>query len=168
MATEDPDSVDALRMHDPRVADAHKRMVDLEGLTEADIAHAVQVMNAVRDWREAENRMSEASRGYMKLGDNDMRALRYIIIMVDRGEPATARGIARHLGISSAATTKLLDRLEAAGHIRRTPHPTDRRALAVVRVCPRRLLAHVDLGVRVGVEVCPLGDTAEGDLVQLG
>src|SRR5699024_7195648 len=35
------------------------------------------------------------------------------------------------LGISSASTTKLLDRLERGGHIERRPHPHDRRALAL-------------------------------------
>lgn len=35
------------------------------------------------------------------------------------------------LGISSGSATGLVDRLEAAGHVRRQPHPTDRRRLVV-------------------------------------
>ncbi len=36
------------------------------------------------------------------------------------------------LGIRSASATALVDRLEAAGHVRRHPHPTDRRRQVVV------------------------------------
>ena len=122
-------------MHDPRVVDVRQRMVDVAGLDDEAIGHSVAVLDALRDWREAESRLSEASRAYMKLGDSDMRALRYVIVMTDRGDVATARGIAQHLGISSAATTKLLDRLERGGHITRDSHPSDRRAL-VISVTP--------------------------------
>jgi DNA-binding MarR family transcriptional regulator len=44
---------------------------------------------------------------------------------------ATPGAIAAHLHISTASTTKLLDRLERAGHISRRAHPSDRRALAI-------------------------------------
>jgi DNA-binding MarR family transcriptional regulator len=121
-----------MRMHDPRVIDRAGRLLQLDGIDEAELGQIVRVMDAMFRWREAEQRVSEASRRYMRLGDNDMKALRFAIVLGDRGEPVTARDIARHLRISSASTTKLLDRLEAGGHIRRTPHPTDRRALTVV------------------------------------
>ena len=124
-------------MHDPRVIDTGRRQAFLQGIDEAEFPEIIEVMNALRDWRLAEERLSEASRSFMKLGDNDMRALRYVIVVTDAGDLATARGIARHLGISSAATTKLLDRLEAGGHIQRTPHPTDRRSLAMRGLRPR-------------------------------
>lgn len=39
--------------------------------------------------------------------------------------------LAAHLGLSSGAMTNRLDRLEAAGLLRRLPDPTDRRALQV-------------------------------------
>lgn len=45
--------------------------------------------------------------------------------------PATPTDLARHLGISTAATTLVLRRLEAAGHITREPHSTDGRKLLV-------------------------------------
>ncbi|TPX03337.1 MarR family transcriptional regulator [Schumannella luteola] len=133
-------------MHDPRVADIRGRMLDVSGLDDAEIAHVVAVLDAVRDWRVAESRMSEASRRYMNLGDNDMRALRYIIVVTDRGEVATATGIAEHLGISSAATTKLLDRLERGEHIRRLPHPSDRRSVSIVIDDATRRAAQATVG----------------------
>ncbi|RQP11256.1 MAG: MarR family transcriptional regulator [Microbacteriaceae bacterium] len=133
-------------MHDPRVVDARGRMLDVSGMDEAHIAHTVLVLNALRDWRAAEERLSEASRSYMKLGDNDMRALRYIVVVTDRGDVATARGIAEHLGISSAATTKLLDRLERGDHIRRLPHPHDRRSSSIVITPETRAAAESTVG----------------------
>lgn len=120
------------RIHDPRVIDSGQRIMSVADMDPEVVSGAVRVLDALASWREAEQRMSEASRKYMKLGDNDMKALRYIILTTDHGEIATAQGIAKHLGISSAATTKLLDRLEAGDHIKRLPHPTDRRARAIV------------------------------------
>lgn len=131
-----------MRLHDPRVVDRAGRLMELHGIDEAELTQIVRVMDAMFRWREAEKRVTEASRRYMRLGDNDMKALRLAIVMADRNEHVTARDIAQHLGISSASTTKLLDRLEAGGHIRRTPHPTDRRALAIL----------VDPGTRAAAE----------------
>lgn len=161
VSSRQPRSEDVERMHDPRVVDIRGRMVDLEGIDDDDIVHAVAVLDALRDWREAESRLSEASRGYMKLGDSDMRALRYVIVVTDRGDIATARGIAEHLGITSAATTKLLDRLERGGHIRRLPHPTDRRSVSIVIVDETRRAAQDTVGreharrFRVAVALAP-------------
>jgi DNA-binding MarR family transcriptional regulator len=39
------------------------------------------------------------------------------------------------LGVTSASTTTLVDRLVKSGHVRREPHPTDRRAL-ILRPTP--------------------------------
>jgi len=36
------------------------------------------------------------------------------------------------LGITTASTTSLIDRLVSSGHVRREPHPTDRRSLVIV------------------------------------
>ncbi|WP_243841882.1 MarR family transcriptional regulator [Salinibacterium sp. ZJ77] len=120
------------RINDPRVMDSASRIMSTGDMSSDDIADTVRVLDALAAWRNAELRMSEASRRFMKLGDNDMKALRFIIVTTDHGEIATAQGIAKYLGISSAATTKLLDRLEAGDHIKRLPHPTDRRARAIV------------------------------------
>lgn len=158
---------DAERMHDPRVSDIRGRLIDVSHMSDDDISHVVAVLDALRDWRAAEERLSEASRRFMRLGDNDMRALRYVIVVTDRGEVATAGGIAEHLGISTAATTKLLDRLERGGHIRRLPHPRDRRSSSIVIAAETREAAQATVGreharrFRVAAELAP----AERDVV---
>ena len=72
----------------------------------------------------AEQELSEASLRYMRLGETDMRALHFLIVCENTETLATPGAIAQALEISSASTTKLLDRLERAGHIRRAPHPS--------------------------------------------
>lgn len=132
--------------HDPRIVDTRGRLVQTTGLDEAEVGQVVRVMDALFRWRTAEQRSSQASRRYMQLGETDMRALRFAIVRADQGHHVTARDIADHLGISSASTTKLLDRLEAGGHVRRTPHPTDRRAIAVVVTPATRRAADETVG----------------------
>ncbi|MEH0109464.1 MarR family transcriptional regulator [Tersicoccus sp. MR15.9] len=93
---------------------------------------AVQVLNALRDYRTAEAAMRRRSRDAMGMGEKDMLALRYLLEADRAGSPLTPGDLARRLGISTASTTTLLDRLTRSGHVRRAPHPTDRRALVVL------------------------------------
>lgn len=116
---------------DPRVVDPKQELVDYSGMDDAEIAQVVRVLQSIRRWREAEQKMSLSSRNHMKLNENDMKALRFLVICKNEGLIATPGGLAEHLGISSASTTKLLDRLSAAGHIERLAHPSDRRALMI-------------------------------------
>ncbi|WP_349897825.1 MarR family winged helix-turn-helix transcriptional regulator [Parafrigoribacterium soli] len=116
---------------DPRVVDPKQELVDYSGMDDAEISQIVRVLQSIRRWREAEQRMSLSSRNHMKLNENDMKALRFLVICKNEGLIATPGNLAEHLAISSASTTKLLDRLTAAGHIERSPHPSDRRALMI-------------------------------------
>ncbi len=47
------------------------------------------------------------------------------------GPPASQHRLARAVGIEGPTLTRHLDQLEAAGLVRRTPHPDDRRAVQV-------------------------------------
>lgn len=133
-------------MMDPRVMDPDQELVQRAGLADRDVDQVVGVLEALRRWRETERRMSEASRRYMKLGDTDMRALRFIIAMQNHGRVVTPGAIAEHLGITTASTTKLIDRLAAGDHVRRFPHPSDRRSLAIEVTDETRRVARVSVG----------------------
>ncbi|MCF3139806.1 MarR family transcriptional regulator [Paenarthrobacter sp. AR 02] len=111
--------------------DPHQELVDRSGLSDSEIQQINELMAALGRLREAEERLSDASRIYMGLNQSDMRALHYLIVCANHGVIATPGAIAAHLHISTASTTKLLDRLERAGHITRRAHPSDRRALAI-------------------------------------
>ncbi|WP_396653452.1 MarR family winged helix-turn-helix transcriptional regulator [Microbacterium sp. ARD32] len=129
--TQTPDGLADADVYDVDYSDPDQMLVDREGMPAADVRQITELMSSLGELRDAEERLSEASRRYMRLNDTDMRALHYLIVCAHRGILATPGGIAHHLRISSASTTKLLDRLERGGHIVRAPHPTDRRALAI-------------------------------------
>lgn len=114
-----------------RGSDPHQELVDRRGLEPEDIAQIDALMAAVARLRAAERELSEASLRSMGMGETDLRALHFLIVAENTGTLATPGAIAQFLGISSASTTKLLDRLEHAGHLRRSPHPSDRRALVI-------------------------------------
>lgn len=64
--------------------------------------------------------------GRVDLSETEMRALEHVS-QHDMG-PAE---IARALEVSTAASTGIVDRLEAKGHVERHPHPEDRRRTIV-------------------------------------
>ncbi len=118
-------------IYDIESSDPRQTLVDRTGVSAEDTRQITELMKALGALREAEQHLSAVSRRYMKLNETDMRALHYLIVCSHTNTPATPGAIAQHLRISSASTTKLLDRLERGGHIVRAPHPTDRRALTV-------------------------------------
>lgn len=126
-----PDGVKASAVYDIEASDPDGVLLDRSGVDADAIRQITGVMAALAELRDAEQRLAEASRRYMKLNETDMRALHYLIVCANTGAVATPGGIAQHLGISTASTTKLLDRLERAGHVVRAAHPSDRRALAI-------------------------------------
>ena len=65
------------------------------------------------------------------LGGTDVRALIALLDLERAGVPASPTRLARELRLTTASTTVLLDRLERAGHVRRTPRTDDRRRVDV-------------------------------------
>ena len=124
-------SRDADTMLDPRVIDPRQELVDYSAMDEGEIGQIVRLLSGMRRWRESEQALSLESRNHMRLNETDMQALRFLIVSKNQGIIATPGNLAEYLNISTASTTKLLDRLAAAGHIERSSHPTDRRALAI-------------------------------------
>ena len=83
---------------------------------------------------------------YVGLGTTDTQAVSYLTVHGDRGQ----NELAADLGLSSSASTSLIDRLEREGIAERYPHPSDRRRTlvrltdrghAVVKVSHEWLLA---------------------------
>lgn len=61
-----------------------------------------------------------------------MRALICLLDQERAGLPASPTWLAGQLRMTTASVTVLLDRLERAGHVRRTPRSDDRRRVDVV------------------------------------
>jgi DNA-binding MarR family transcriptional regulator len=59
----------------------------------------------------------------------DLRCFEMIARSTER--PITAKRLAEFTGLTTAAITGVVDRLEAGGFVRRAPHPSDRRQIAL-------------------------------------
>jgi len=121
-------------------------LIDRTRLSETDLEQCIRVMEALREWQEAARALSEASKRYMKLNESDMRAIRMLIRAQQQHQIVTPKDIAREVGISSASTTKLVDRLVDGGHLIRVPHPSDRRTTCIEVTEHTRLSAHETIG----------------------
>lgn len=64
----------------------------------------------------------------LTVNPTDLDAMEQLIM----SGPLPATELSRRLGISSGATTTVIDRLTALGHVHREPNPIDRRGVLVV------------------------------------
>jgi DNA-binding MarR family transcriptional regulator len=70
------------------------------------------------------------------LSESDIAAIEWL---VDLG-PATAGRLAELMGLTTGAVTRMIDRLEQAGYVRRRPDPADRRRV-IIEVVPEKMAA---------------------------
>jgi len=105
---------------------------------------------ALRDLATAGSEATTALARRMTMHPTDLAAMSHIAYAADQLGPGE---LSSRLGITPAATTDLIDRLEAAGHVLRERNPTDRRrvrlvptesAKAAVRQQLADLLEHLD------------------------
>ncbi|CAN5327299.1 hypothetical protein BH09ACT2_BH09ACT2_11530 [soil metagenome] len=64
----------------------------------------------------------------LSINDTDLSAMEHLMT----SGPLTPTDLSHRLGISTAATTVMVDRLTALGHVHREPHAHDRRKVVVV------------------------------------
>lgn len=86
-----------------------------------------RALMAVRDYGIHLTLFRNAMNEWAGLNATDMECLRLLFI---KGI-ATPSELARHTGLTSGATTAMLDRLERAGLIERRPNPDDRRGTLI-------------------------------------
>jgi DNA-binding MarR family transcriptional regulator len=94
--------------------------------------YGAAVLKSLRDYRAAETAIRRSTRDSMGMGETDILALRYLLRSQASGQVSVPKDLSRFLGITSASTTSLIDRLVASGHVRREAHPSDRRSVVVV------------------------------------
>ena len=87
-----------------------------------------RALMAVRDYGIQLTLFRNAMSEWAGLNVTDMECLRLLFL---KGI-ATPSELARHTGLTSGATTAMLDRLEKAGLIERRPNPDDRRGTLIV------------------------------------
>ncbi|MET0162688.1 MAG: MarR family transcriptional regulator [Microbacteriaceae bacterium] len=96
-----------------------------------DQVGATDVLNLFRRYRAADERMQRRTRESMEMGDNDLRAMRFLSQSRATGRAPVARELAELLRISTASVTALIDRLVRAGHVVREANPADRRSIVL-------------------------------------
>lgn len=89
---------------------------------------ATRVIHGAREYSIGTVLFHQAVGQLLGVNVTDMKCLD---IMTLKGS-ASPSELAEHTGLSTGATTAMLDRLENAKLIERRPHPTDRRATLVV------------------------------------
>src|SRR5919112_2524788 len=99
---------------------------------DGQLEYSAAVLKSLRDYRAAETTVRRSTRDSMGMGETDILALRYLLRAQASGRSVAPKDLSQFLGITSASTTSLIDRLAASGHVRREAHPTDRRSIVVV------------------------------------
>ncbi|WP_308194200.1 MarR family transcriptional regulator [Microbacterium sp. VKM Ac-2923] len=107
-------------------------------------------LRAIQTLSDALDRMHSGMKGDMDMNASDLATLRMLTIREHRGQMVSPHDVATHLRISTASTTKLIDRLVASGHLERRPHPSDGRARVVVLTEKSRREFFRHFGVHLG------------------
>jgi DNA-binding MarR family transcriptional regulator len=93
--------------------------------TDRDLTRLLQTLTVESD------RYAERFGARHGLHRTDVNALALILAAARRGEPMSPSALAKELGLSPSATTALIDRLEAVGHVERERPAGDRRRVAL-------------------------------------
>lgn len=113
-----------------------------------EAASADDVVQALTDLTESGAASERAALHSLGIGPNDAKVLRFLLQRSSHDDPVTPRMLADMLGISSAATTALVDRLADAGWVEREPYPGDRRSIVVRETIDENSPARRILSVR--------------------
>ena len=116
-------------------------------------APAERVALGLRDYGLAYSALGRVFAEHLALHTSDANALVAVVEAEERGQPISAARLAAHVGLSAAATSSLLNRLETAGHVVRDRTGADRRVVTLrsTEAVHRRVDAFFDpLGARLG------------------
>lgn len=127
-------------------SDPQGELIDRTGMDAESLQQIDRIMGEMGRLRAVERKISRVSQDYMKLNETDMRAIRFLISAQHTETPVTPSMLAKHLRITTASVTKMIDRLEMGGHVLRTPHPTDRRSLCITVTRETHLAAREQVG----------------------
>ncbi len=116
---------------------------------------AEELIRLARDHEAANNAFDEVACQKLGINHTDLRCLN----IVDNQGPITAGRLAELSGLTTAAVTSVLDRLERAGYARRVRDQEDRRQV-IVELTP--LVAE-----RAGPIWGPLGDEARAAMTRM-
>jgi len=112
----------------------------------------IAVMHHLRDWVVDFGELNQHLATWMRLPGADANALGQIIWAAEADTPLSPARLSKQIGMTTGATTILLNRLEAAGHVQRTRESTDRRRVTLRPTPAARDRARQFLGL-AGTEI---------------
>lgn len=127
------------------------------------------VVQLLHDFAIASERHVDVVSSRNQLHRTDLHALDHLTRASFKNRPLTASMLGRKLGLTPAATTALIDRLQAAGYAQRHRDPHDRRVIQVAitakaqRECAAMFAPLVE---RLGATVAEFSETEQEILVR--
>ncbi|GAB3975068.1 MarR family transcriptional regulator [Actinoallomurus acanthiterrae] len=103
-----------------------KREPGLGARTDAAGA-AERIVHALPDWVDAIVQLNDLIAERMGVVASDLHCLHAL----NRGGPTTAAVLAERVGLTPGSVSRMIDRLDAAGCVRRSPDPRDRRKVLI-------------------------------------
>ncbi|QNE36195.1 MarR family winged helix-turn-helix transcriptional regulator [Leifsonia shinshuensis] len=96
----------------------------------SDLEKAVDELGPIiQSYQSAVDDFDREAARILRVNDTDLRCLEQLVVAGDAG--ATPREIADRLALTTGSVTTMLDRLEKAGYVTRSQHPTDGRRVIV-------------------------------------
>jgi DNA-binding MarR family transcriptional regulator len=100
-----------------------------------------ELVDLMQDYSIAAQQLGDVFAQTHGLHPTDLQALISVMRAERRDEPLTPGRLGEALSLSSGATTAVIDRLERAGHLRRTRESSDRRVVHLRYAAPAQALA---------------------------
>lgn len=124
----------------------------------------VALMQALRDWATAFGELNQHMAAWTGLATADAGALRHVVWAAQDDQPLSPALLARRVGMTSAAITVLLDRLERADLVERRRDQADRRRVTL-HPTPAAITQAQEFTSAAGTEVAAtLGSLQPSDL----
>lgn len=135
-------------------------MTEIDPLAHPWAEDQVAAMHRLRDWAVTFMELNHHLSSWMALPVSDANALGQVIWAEVADAPLSPASLARRIGMTSGATSILLDRLETAGHVERHRESADRRritlrATATARAESQRFLAFAGTEIAATVQETP-------------
>lgn len=86
-----------------------------------------RVIPAIAGWTVLITQLNGIIAARMGVTQSDLQCL---YVLAQHG-PSTAATLARHVNLTSGSASRMIDRLHAAGYVRRSPDPHDRRRVLI-------------------------------------
>lgn len=128
---------------------------------------ALRITRALREFTNESELYIGAAGREAAMHRTDLAGLAVVMDRGDTGQITTPGQLSSALQLSAPATSAMLDRLEQLGHVRRSPHPRDRRSVVVEMTDHAREVGGA-MFARLAAHMAPvLGSRSDAELAQI-